>query len=75
MPPKISKSKPPRVVVGNDYYYASGVVRSRTQLEQWREQGRISKQFKVGSRDAQWKDVADADIARLTGQSNGTEAA
>jgi hypothetical protein len=72
---KISTMKPSRVVVGNDYYFASGVVKSRTQLERWRASGRISKQFKVGARDAQWKDVADADIARLTGQSSDEDAA
>jgi hypothetical protein len=30
--------------------------------------GRLTPMFKYGSRRAQWKDVADADLERLTDQ-------
>jgi hypothetical protein len=66
--------KPKRTVVGSDYYFASGVVRSNTQYGRMKRDGRISPPFKIGSRDAQFKDVADADIARLTGQGEDTAA-
>lgn len=72
----IGDDKPKRPIVGSDYYFAAGVVRSNTGYQRMKADGRISKPFKLGSRDAQWKDVADADIARLTGQSSeGGEAA
>jgi hypothetical protein len=67
--PTLTNVKPSRTVVGSDYYFAAGVVRSGTQYQRMKKDGRISKPFKLGSRDAQDKDVADADIARLTGQS------
>jgi hypothetical protein len=67
-PSKFSRAGPPRPVVGSDYYYAAGVVRSLTQLKRLKASGRVSQFFRVGSRLAQWKDVADADIARLCGQ-------
>jgi hypothetical protein len=60
-----TKVAPPRVVVGPAYYYASGIVRSRTQLDRLRKAGRVTEFFNIGSRLGQWKDVADRDLALL----------
>jgi hypothetical protein len=62
---KVTKAAPPRIVVGTDYYLASGIIRSRTQFNRLRKSGRITELFNVGSRLGQWKDLADRDLARL----------
>lgn len=70
---------PDRVVVGSDYFFDRG-IRSRTQFNRLRQAGRISPFFYIGSRLRQYKDVADADLARLrqpqkSNKSGGGEAA
>jgi hypothetical protein len=65
---KFTKADPPRPIVGSDYYFRSGAVRSRAQMKRLERAGRISRFFRVGSRLGQWKDVADADIAGLIEQ-------
>jgi hypothetical protein len=62
-----------RPVVGPAYYLQSGIIRSRTQFDRLRASGRIRPLFNIGSRLGQWKDVADADLARLVGQTGSED--
>jgi hypothetical protein len=70
-PSRFNRSQPSRVIVGTSYYYASGVIRSLTQLKRLEKAGRITPMFKNGSRRAQLKHIADADIARLLPEQSG----
>ena len=68
---KTPKIVPDRVAVGPDYHLGSGLVRSRTQLARLRAQKRLTF-FNIGSRLAQWKNVADAELAQLIIQPRAT---
>ena len=59
----------PRKLVGSDYYFASGIIRSQTQFFRLKREGRISL-FKNGARLAQWQDEADRQLAALIGAEN-----
>jgi hypothetical protein len=72
--PKISHQlTPDRIVVGPSYYLNSGIIHSRTHFDRLRKSGRLTPLFYIGSRLGQWKEIADADLARLIEYGGGED--
>ena len=74
-PKKVDSVSPNRPLVGTDYLYRSGAVRSLMQLRRLEKSGRITPWFKLGSRRVQYKDVLDRDIAKLITEAERASAA